>query len=92
MPNARASIVIKGEVQGVGFRFFVRAKAQALGLKGWVRNNDDNSVEVCAEGERMLIEKLIEFCRKGPSMAKVEDVEVKWEKPLDEFGYFYVED
>jgi acylphosphatase len=77
-----ANIVIRGIVQGVGFRWFVQRHAHSLGLSGWVRNLYDGSVEIEVEGERSLIEELIKQVRVGPRFASVEDVQVTW-KPYE---------
>jgi DNA ligase D-like protein (predicted 3'-phosphoesterase) len=71
----RASVT--GAVHGVGFRDATRRRAHALGLLGWVRNEDDGSVAVHAEGEAADVELLIEFLREGPRGADVRDVAVQ---------------
>ncbi len=86
--KARVHILISGEVQGVFFRSNTRDFANGLGLKGWVRNLTDGRVEVVAEGEKSLLERLIEFCRKGPPGARVENIEIEWEENKDEFEGF----
>ena len=70
--------MVRGDVQGVGFRYFVQRKAQLLGLKGWVRNNDDGTVEVVAEGGRDELEQLKRALQEGPRMARVDRVETQW--------------
>ena len=72
MPTWR--FVIDGLVQGVGFRYFVRRRALALGLSGSVRNLPDGRVEVLAAGERSATDHLEAELWRGPSMAKVTDV------------------
>ena len=74
----RLYAVIHGDVQGVGFRYFVQRTAQRLGLRGWVRNNDDGTVELVAEGERGKLEELERAVRAGPRMARVDSVDVRW--------------
>jgi acylphosphatase len=69
---------IRGRVQGVFFRDFVRIHAGRLGLSGYVRNLPDGSVEVRAEGDRADLEKLLEHLKKGPPAARVEEVRVEW--------------
>ena len=64
--NARVHILISGRVQGVFFRAETRRAASALGVKGWVRNLPGGDVEVVAEGRKPELDRLIEFCRKGP--------------------------
>jgi acylphosphatase len=74
----RLHAVVRGDVQGVGFRYFVQRKAQQLGLRGWVRNNEDGSVELVAEGERDPLELLKRAVEEGPRMARVDRVDAQW--------------
>lgn len=74
----RLHCVIRGDVQGVGFRYFLVREAHGLGLRGWVRNRDDGSVEFVAEGPRQELEKLLEVARRGPSHARVSGVQADW--------------
>ena len=67
--------LISGTVQGVGFRFFVRHKATALGLQGWARNLDDGRVEVYAVGTESQLSDLAAALHLGPAMAEVRSVE-----------------
>ena len=66
---------VRGRVQGVGFRYFVEHSAQALGLRGWVRNVDDGSVEVYASGTSGQLSDLEGLLRQGPRWAEVRGVE-----------------
>jgi len=86
----RVHLVVKGRVQGVFFRHNTNREANRLGLTGWVRNLSSGDVEVVAEGERSAVEELILWCRRGPSMARVDDVEVRWETHTGEFSGFTV--
>ena len=70
--------MIHGDVQGVGFRYFVMRTARQLGLHGWVRNRADGSVEMVAEGPRADLEKLMQAARQGPRSAEVTDVDAEW--------------
>jgi len=79
--DVAAHIIVSGRVQGVGYRYFVIDKAASLGLTGWVRNLPDGTVEVRAEGDRSLVESLIEMLRVGPRAASVKDLQIVWEKP-----------
>ena len=88
--SARARIIVEGWVQGVGFRNFVRSRANAQGVTGWVRNMEDGRVEAVLEGEKSAIEGLIEMCRKGALFSKVTDVKVQWEDSLERFSSFSV--
>jgi acylphosphatase len=85
--KARARVTIRGRVQGVFFRAETRDRAHSLGLAGWVRNVPDGSVEAVFEGEREKIESLIAWCRRGPSLAEVDDVQIAWEGPRGEEGF-----
>src|ERR1700716_3429675 len=67
--------VVRGRVQGVGFRWFVEREAHVLGVSGWVRNNADGSVEVLAQGSRDQLLGLRSRLRQGPRAARVDDVE-----------------
>ena len=70
--------MIHGDVQGVGFRYFVMRTARPLGIRGWVRNRPDDAVEVVAEGERRVLEQLLEAVREGPRAAHVVRVDADW--------------
>jgi len=86
----QAHILIKGRVQGIFFRVFVKEQAQALGLTGWVRNAPDGRVEAIFSGEKEKIEEMIEKCRQGPPLARVEEIEVSWSKPKEFFPSFEI--
>lgn len=87
MSDARARVVIRGRVQGVFFRAEARERARSLGVRGWVRNVPDGTVEAVFEGERERIDSLLAWCRRGPALADVDDVEVQWESPQGEVGF-----
>jgi acylphosphatase len=88
--NARIHLLISGEVQGVFFRANTRRTASEIGVTGWVRNTPDGMVEVVAEGRKPQLDRLIEFCSRGPEGARVDDIDIKWEKFRDEFSSFEV--
>lgn len=69
-------ISVHGSVQGVGFRWATRARARLLGINGFVRNEDDGSVYVEAEGETPHIDQFLAWCRRGPPGARVVSTEV----------------
>jgi acylphosphatase len=69
---------VYGRVQGVGFRYFVIYKAKEFGIAGYTKNLIDGSVEVYAEGEKLNLEMLLEALKAGPSMSRVDNVEVDW--------------
>ena len=81
---------VYGQVQGVGFRYFVVQKAHALALRGYTRNESDGSVEALAQGQRPALEQLLLFLRQGPSAAQVRDVRVTWDVPTEYMSGFHV--
>ena len=83
----RVHVRIRGRVQGVFFRAEARARAESLGLAGWVRNAEDGSVEAVFEGDEGRVESMLGWCRRGPSGANVDDVEVDPEEPTGETGF-----
>lgn len=83
--------LVRGRVQGVGFRFFVEAQAVALGLKGFVRNlSNGSAVEVVAEGEMPELEALLSALREGPPLAYVERVDVSWAAATGDYASFSI--
>jgi len=85
--STRRHVVITGEVQGVSFRDATRKEAEDAGLAGWVRNRDDGSVEAIFEGDADAVDRLLDWCRSGPSSADVDDVEDSEEEPQGESGF-----
>ncbi|MBW3593741.1 MAG: acylphosphatase [Actinobacteria bacterium] len=85
--RVRRRIIVRGRVQGVFFRESTRRLAQAHGVAGWVRNNADGTVEATFEGAREAVERVVAFCRSGPSEALVEHVEVFEEAPEGMSGF-----
>ena len=84
--------MIHGDVQGVGFRYFMTRQAQARGLRGWVRNRPDGAVELVAEGHRPDLDELLTAARQGPRHARVEGVDAQWSEAkggLDRFDLSY---
>lgn len=88
--RARVDAVVRGRVQGVGFRYFVVETASALGLDGWVANAPDGSVRCRAEGDRPVLETLVEALHRGPAGAWVDDVTVTWGPAAGGLGPFTV--
>ena len=86
----RLSAQITGRVQGVGFRNFTQMRARQLELTGWVRNEQDGSVRLEAEGPRGALEDLLDAVHEGPRMARVNDVDADWADATDEFDTFRV--
>ena len=90
MKMVRAHIYISGYVQGVFFRSNMKEVADRHGVKGWVRNLPDGRVEAVLEGPEDAVNRVIEWARRGPPLADVEDVEVKWEEYKGEFEDFKI--
>ncbi len=84
----RVVALIRGRVQGVGFRAFAQKKALELGLSGYAENLSDGRVEVVAEGDEALLEQFLEFLRQGPRLSRVEEVEVQWSDPTGLRGFY----
>ncbi len=82
--------IVEGYVQGVGFRMFVQTIAISLGVTGWVRNLWDGNVEVTAEGEQVILEKLLVALTQGPRGAQVINVHSDWMQATNEFDRFQV--
>ena len=90
MPKQRVRIFVKGRVQGVFFRQALKVIAKKKNVYGWVRNLKDGRVEVVLEGEDMDVSAIVEWCHAGSANARVEDIEIKNEKPKGEFSKFEV--
>ncbi|NIR87196.1 acylphosphatase [Candidatus Bathyarchaeota archaeon] len=90
MTRVRARVFVSGRVQGVFFRSETQHKANRRNVSGWVRNLPDGRVEAVFEGERNDVERLIEFCKRGPPGARVTGVEVQWERYTGEYRRFKV--
>lgn len=83
----RRRVLVRGFVQGVGFRFSVERAARSRGVAGWVRNRSDGAVEAVFEGEQADVDALVDFCRRGPRGADVERVDVTAESPEGLAGF-----
>lgn len=87
---ARLHALVSGLVQGVGFRYFVRDKAQTLGAAGWVRNLHNGNVELIVEAERAKLDELVTELKLGPRGSAVSNVEVEWGEATAEFSDFSI--
>jgi acylphosphatase len=83
--------IVRGRVQGVGFRWFVEREAHMLGIAGWVRNNSDGSVEVLATGTRDQLFGLRSRLQQGPRAARVDDVQESEARPVPGLNTFRIE-
>ncbi|MDP3877709.1 MAG: acylphosphatase [Methylobacter sp.] len=72
----KVKILVSGRVQGVYFRYFTQNKAQHFAVKGYAKNLADGRVEIIAEAEHVVLEKFIDWCRKGPLTARVDAIEI----------------
>ena len=88
--NQELHAFINGWVQGVGYRYFVVNNALALGLRGYVRNLSDGSVEVLAQGIRPALERLLTMLQRGPSSAEIREVRTHWGQPTEHLSGFHV--
>ncbi len=88
--TTRLHAIVHGRVQGVSFRYYTRRRAGELGLRGYVRNLGDGTVEVVAEGPRPALDRLLSFLHTGPPAAIVTQVDVHWAAPTGEFSRFEV--
>ena len=88
----RLHVLVRGRVQGVGFRWFVLKRARDLGLSGQVRNRPDGTVEAEAEGARSALEEWLERLREGPAGARVERVHETWGEETSGFRGFEIVD
>jgi len=88
--KVRAHIFVSGRVQGVFFRVETRYEARKSNVAGWVRNTSGGRVEAIFEGEREDVEKMIEFCKRGPLGARVTKIDVQWEEYIGEFSDFKI--
>ncbi len=89
--KVRVHVLVRGLVQGVGFRYFVYNKAKSLTLTGYVRNLFSGDVEIEAEGDRSLVEEFIKQVKVGPRAAHVADMEIEWIKCTETHSGFDVQ-
>ena len=90
MAQKRVVLVVRGRVQGVFFRAATQREARRLGVTGWVKNRNDGTVEVLAEGEEDAIKEFTSWANHGPSAARVDAVDVRWRGYTGEFPEFSI--
>ena len=88
--SAALHAIAQGRVQGINYRAFASRDAARLGLTGYVRNLADGSVEICAEGDRKQLEKLVERLKSGPPGARVDNLALTWSDYSGQYSYFSV--
>lgn len=87
--NINKNIIVKGRVQGVGYRLWTKRSAEQLNIKGTVKNMPDGSVEIFASGNDKDIDRFVDWCQHGPAMASVSNVRV-FETPFREYNSFSI--
>ena len=90
MANKCVQLVVKGRVTGVFFRASAQREARRLGVTGWVKNRNDGSVEIMAEGDEDAIKEIISWAHHGPSASRVDSVDVRWRSYTGEFADFRI--
>lgn len=90
MRNKRMILNLEGRVQGVGFRIYTLAQAEARNLTGFVKNEEDGTVTIVAEGPEEKLKELAEWAKEGPKLAKVTKMKIFWEKATGEFSEFEI--
>ncbi|MCI0514346.1 acylphosphatase [candidate division KSB1 bacterium] len=86
-----AHIIVKGMVQGVGYRYFANRQARIFNMKGWVRNTPEGEVELEIEGDERDVDAFIRELRVGPRFAQIADVVVTRKNFQNRFRYFNIE-
>jgi len=90
MAQKRIHLVVRGRVQGVFYRASAQREARQLGLTGWVKNRQDGTVEVVAEGEEDQVKDFLSWSQSGPTTARVDNVDTKWQSYTGEFSDFRI--
>jgi acylphosphatase len=88
--KTRAHVTVTGKVQGVFFRQNTRRQAQNRGVFGWICNTLEGNVEAVFEGEEVAVKEVVDYCKHGPSFAKVENIQVDYEPYKGEFTNFSI--
>ena len=88
--RTRARVRVAGRVQGVFFRESTAERAKRLGVRGWIKNNPDGTVEATFEGPQSKVREMVRWCEKGPELARVDNINVKYGKFIGEFNNFEI--
>ena len=86
----RVTIIVQGQVQGVGYRYTTHLEAAKLGLTGYVQNLADGTVKIVAEGETAPLQTLLDWAKVGPPAAQVTQTEVTWAAAEEDFAAFTI--
>ncbi len=90
MSNKCVQLIVRGRVTGVYFRASAQREAKRLGITGWVRNRNDGSVEIMAEGDEDVIKEIVSWAHHGPTAARVDGVDVRWRGYSGDFADFRI--
>jgi acylphosphatase len=90
MANKCVQLIVRGRVTGVYFRASAQREAKRLGITGWVRNRNDGSIEIMAEGDEDVIKELVSWSHHGPTAARVDGVDVRWRGYSGDFADFRI--
>ena len=80
----RVHIILSGDIQGIGFRYFISSKAKSLGINGWVKNLEYDKVEAIFEGNDDNVKEILDSCVRGHSLAKIKNIKINKEDFKDE--------
>ncbi len=89
-PIKRVELIITGKVQGVWFRYETQQAAISMGVRGYVENMPDSTVHAVAEGDDGQLGRFVEFCGKGPPLARVGNIDTTWSEATGEFDGFSI--
>lgn len=87
----RVTLTLRGKVQAVGYRDYVRKKASMENITGYVKNNRDGSVTVVGEAKESVLRDFVKYCKKGPLLAFIEDMNEEWSEATADFESFLIE-
>jgi acylphosphatase len=90
MAMKQVHLIVRGRVQGVFFRAATQREARRLGLTGWVKNRNDGGVEMVAEGDESSLRQLCMWAERGPTAARVDDVQTRWRAYSGDFPDFRI--
>ena len=90
MSEKRYHLIVSGRVQGVLYRYTSKLRADKLDIFGWVQNREDGTVEIVCQGEDQKVDQFIQWCKRGPWLAKVKDIQITEEKVKKEFSFFAI--